>query len=124
MRTALARCDRQEQLWAHAYEAEAITLEEYRLRRGDVETTRQHLLTEQTALHLQRDSLDQLEANTEQILSYVSRVRDRLSTFTMAEQRLAVNALNVKVTYHADHTVDTEGVIPLGEISSLAPQHV
>ncbi len=55
----------------------------------------------------------------DQFIDYCARVRSRLLTFSCMEKRLALQALEIQVTWAAEQPLTIQGSIPLeGEIMS------
>lgn len=121
---ALAKCDREERRWAEAYAAEVISLEELKGFRAGIATTRQGLHTEQARLQADMDALQAAGAKVKSLVAYCKRVRQRLETFDMAEKQLALEALDVRVTWAPDQPLALQGSIPLDDIVTIASRRV
>jgi hypothetical protein len=57
--------------------------------------------------------------HVEALIGYCARVRQKVPTFGAAEQRLAFEALNVRVTWTPGKPLAIEGTIPFDEIVPL-----
>jgi site-specific DNA recombinase len=110
---ALARCDREDQKWLDAYMKEAISADELKYYRLDIEARR-------SAVHGQLAELDAtfagaLEAagQVAALTDYCERVHQALQTFEAAEKRVALEALNIQATWAPAERLTIEGSIPL-----------
>jgi DNA repair exonuclease SbcCD ATPase subunit len=119
---ALARCDREEQRWADAYAAEVINLVELKGCRAETAARRQGLAARGAELQASLERIVHHVAKVETLIDYCARVRQRLQTFDAAQKRLALDALDVRVTYMPGMPLDVQARIPLtsheGEIVS------
>ena len=112
---ALARCDREDQKWLDAYMKEAITANELKHYRLDIETRR-------NALHGQVAELDARLAGATQAAGpgggadgvLCTGVRQALQTFDAAEKRLAFEALHLQATWKPGERLAIQGSIPAG----------
>ena len=121
---ALAKCNREERRWADAYAAEVISLEELKGFRAGIAATRQGLHAERAQRQAHMDALQTAGAKVEALVAYCERVRQRLETFDMAEKQLALEALELRVTWAPDQPLALQGTIPLDEIVSIPSQRV
>jgi len=119
--TALAKCDREEQRWSEAYAAEVINLIELKAYRADIEARRQSLQAHRSSLQAEIDVIGQAVARVEILVDYCSRVRQRLQTFDNAEKRVALEALDIHVSWIPGQPLKIEGSIPMGEIVDNPP---
>jgi site-specific DNA recombinase len=117
---ALAKCDRHDQRWAQAYEAEVIDLVELKGYRAEIAAQRQSLMAQRQTLQRTLDTIGEAVGQVEALMGYCERVRRRLQTFNAAEKRLAFEALNVRVTWTPGQPLAIEGTIPLGEIAPVS----
>jgi site-specific DNA recombinase len=124
LQTAMEKYDRQVQRWHDAYANDVINLEEYKMRRAEVEETRQVLQHELEMIDAHRDVIHQAKAQVEQLTAYCARVRSRLRKLTYDEQRIALSALDVHVDFAPNQPLDITGVIPLDIVASTTGQHV
>jgi hypothetical protein len=114
---ALGKCQREEERWTKAYAAEVIELAELKAYRAEIQQRRQ-------ALHAQRAQCEAEVARfrsnivrVDQLIDYRARVRSRLQTFSCAEKRLALQALDIQATWSAEMPLTIQGSIPIeGEI--------
>jgi site-specific DNA recombinase len=122
----LARCERDMVKWEAAYLDEVIDLADFKVKKADITTQQAALEAEVARVIVQRQQLEQHEAQTTMLESYITRVRDQLTTFTFAEKRKALEPLNIMVTWHRPNRFEIAGNIdfePLtvGEIAYDAP---
>jgi site-specific DNA recombinase len=113
---SLGKCDREEQRWAKAYADEVISLDELKGYRAEIVTRRQSLLVQQAALQARLQGIGEAIGQVEALVGYCERVRQRLHTFDILEKRLALDALDIQVTWTPGQPLAIQGTIPLGEI--------
>jgi site-specific DNA recombinase len=113
MDAGLAKCDREAQRWADAYAAEVIDILELKGYRAEIETRRQSLLAQQATCQAKLEAIGQAVAQVGALIDYCARVRQRLQTFDRAEKRLALEALDIRVTWIPGQPLTIEGSIPL-----------
>jgi hypothetical protein len=113
---ALAKCDREAQRWADAYADEVINLAELKGYRAEIETRRQRLLAEQAACQRQLDAIGKVVQQVDALTEYCQRVRQRLQIFNHAEKRVALEALDIRVSWTPGHPVAIQGSIPIEAI--------
>jgi hypothetical protein len=77
----------------------AFTAVELKPHRADVATKRQSLDVRHQTLLARRMALQQTLGQTEALVKYCARVRERLQTFSLEEQYLAFDALVLQVTW-------------------------
>ncbi len=53
-------------------------------------------------------------------MEYCARVRSQLQHFTLEEKRLALEALNITVTWHPEHPLAIQGSIPVDIVSNTS----
>jgi len=95
---ALAKCDRDQQRWEHAYLGEAIDLQDFKAKKAEITTRRTSLLAQRQQLQAQLDSIGQEVDHVEALLDYCARIQQKLQRFDGAEKRLALQALDIRVT--------------------------
>jgi hypothetical protein len=122
LEASLGKCDREKQRWTSAYAAEVINLEELKGYRADIATRRQSLLTQQTALQARLEGIGKAVGQVESLMGYYERVRQRLQTFNMPEKHLALEALDIHVTWTPGQPLAIQSTILLGDIVPTAPQ--
>jgi len=116
---ALAKCDREEQRWAQAYVGEVINLAELKGYGAEIAAHRESILTQRQQLQTKLDTIGLAVEHVEALIGYCARVRQKVQTFGAAEQRLAFEALNVRVTWTPGEPLAIEGTIPFDEIVPL-----
>jgi len=121
LETALAKCDREEQQWAEAYAAEVISLEELKGYRAEIGVRRQSLLSQHGALQAKIETIGEMVGQVEALIGYCARVCQRLQTFDVAEKRLALEALDIRVTWIPGQPFEIHGSIPIGDLVSIPP---
>jgi hypothetical protein len=113
---SVARCDREAQRWAEADAAEVMNLAELKGDRAEITARRQGLhdqhITRQEALEATGQAVDQVEA----LMRYCDQVRQRLQTFDEGEKRLALEALDIRVTWTPNQPLAIQGSIPIDDI--------
>jgi chromosome segregation ATPase len=113
---SLGKCDREEQRWAKAYADEVISLDELKGYRAEIATRRQSVLAQLARLQARLEGIGQALGQVEALIGYCERVRQRLHTFDTLEKRLALDALNIQVTWTPGQPLAIQCTIPLGEI--------
>jgi site-specific DNA recombinase len=113
---AFAKCDRDQQRWEQAYLGEAIDLHDFKAKKAEIATRRASLLAQRRQLQTRLDSIGQAVDHVEALLGYCARVRQKLQCFDGAEKRLALHALDIRVTWTPGQPLAIAGTIPLGEI--------
>jgi site-specific DNA recombinase len=119
--TALAKCDREAQRWADAYAAEVISLPELKGYRADIDGRRQSLLAEREACERRLEAVGAAVQQIQALIDYCQRVRQRLQRFDAAEKRLALDALDIRVTWLPGQPLDIQGSIPMNAIAPIPP---
>jgi len=112
----IARCDREAQRWADAYAAEVIGLLELKEYRKEIGTRRQQLQDRRAALHAEVEAIGQTSVQLESLISYCTQVRQCLQAFDEQEMRLALEALDIRVTWTPNQPLAIQGSIPLSDI--------
>jgi site-specific DNA recombinase len=116
---ALAKSDREAQRWADAYAAEVINLTELKGYRAEIEVRRQSLQAEQAACQRQFEAIGASVQQVDALIAYCARVRQRLQTFDQIEKRLAIEALDIRVSWIPGQPLTIQGSIPLGQIAAI-----
>lgn len=111
--TALAKCDREGARWDDAYAREVISLDELKLYRADIATRRQQLITERAQRQTQMGLIGQAAGQATQLMAYCIRISQQLQTFDLADKRLALKALDIRVRWTPGEDFDVQGTIPL-----------
>ena len=96
-----------------------IGLEELRQYRYDIGIRRNRLLEERNSTCQRIAVAEQAKAQVAQLTDYVTRIAHRLSRFSYEEKRLALDALNVQVTWAVDQDIAKTGAIPLEVAPSI-----
>jgi hypothetical protein len=115
----LDKCDREEQLWTQAYAGKVINLAELKGCRAEIAARRESIFTQRQQLQTKLDTIGLAVEHGEALIGYCARVRQKVQTFGAAEQRLAIEALNVRVTWTPEAPLAIEGTIPFDEIVPL-----
>jgi site-specific DNA recombinase len=113
---SLAKCDREAQRWADAYAAEVISLPELKEYRSEIATRRQQLQVRRAGLHAEMEAIGQTSGYLESLISYCTQVRQRLQTFDESEKRLALEALDIRISWTPNEPLTIQGSIPLSNI--------
>jgi site-specific DNA recombinase len=116
---ALAKCDREAQRWADAYAGEVINLAELKGYRAEIATRRQSLQAEHTACQRQLEAIGAAAQQVDALTAYCARVRQRLQTFDQTEKRIAIEALDIRVSWIPGEPLAIQGSIPLGQIAAI-----
>ena len=90
-----------------------IDLDDFKEKR-DAHTARRNSLERELArLDDQKRSLEQARIETASLMEYCERVRSNLRRFTIAEKRLALDALNIVATWNPGEPLEIQGSIPV-----------
>jgi site-specific DNA recombinase len=116
--TALEACEKEARRWAEAYGAEVISLEELKSYRAEIDRRRQALLTEQHARQASMQATIDAGRQVEALTAYCARVRRGLTSFDDAQKRLALDALDIRVTWTPGAPIFIGGTIPLAPIAA------
>jgi hypothetical protein len=103
--TAMARCDRDLKRWEDAYLGEAITLDDFKTKRAEIDARRESLHAERARLDEHARQLDQHRVDAEALVEYCHRVRENLTHFDMPEKRKTLESLDIIVTWAPDKPV-------------------
>jgi hypothetical protein len=115
----LDKCDREEQRWTQAYAGKVINLAELKGCRAEIAARRESIFTQRQQLQTKLETVGLAVDYVEALIGYCARVRQKVQTFGAAEQRLAIEALNVRVTWTPEAPLAIEGTIPFDEIVPL-----
>ena len=116
----LALCEKDLKRWEAAYLGEAIDLADFKAKKTEIDTRRASVQHEIARLDDQQRRLEQVEVETASLVDYCARVRQNLTRFDLAEKRLALEALNIVVTWHPENPLTIQGSIPV-DIADNAP---
>jgi hypothetical protein len=81
--------------------------------RAEIDARRQSLLTQQATCQARLDAIGQAVAQVGALIDYCARVRQRLQAFDHAEKPLALDALDICVTWRPGEPLTMQGSIPL-----------
>ncbi len=98
----VAHCDKDLKRWEDAYLGEAIDLADFKTKKADVDARRTSAERELARLDDQQHLIEQAELETASLMEYCARVWSELQHFTLEEQRRALEALNITVTWHPE----------------------
>ena len=111
------KCDREGARWDEAYAREVISLDELKLYRADLTTRRQQLITERAQRQAQMGLVGQAAGQATQLMAYCTQISQQLQTFDLADdladKRLALTALDIRVRWTPGEDFDVQGAIPL-----------
>jgi site-specific DNA recombinase len=110
---ALTKCDRESARWDEAYAHKVVSLEELKLYRADIATRRQQLITERAQRQAQMGLIGQAAGEARQLMAYCAQVSQQLQTSDLADKRLALTALNIRVRWTPGEDFDVQDSIPL-----------
>jgi site-specific DNA recombinase len=111
--TALARCDRELKRWEEAYLGEAITLEDFKAKKAEVDARRDSLLAERSRLEEQARQLEHQRVAVTSLVDYCRLVRANLATFDIHDKRKALEALSIVVAWEPGAPPQIQGSIPM-----------
>jgi len=116
---ALAKCDREAQRWADAYAAEVINLAELKGYRAEIAARRQSLQSEHAASQRQLEAIGAAVQQVDVLTEYCARVRQRLQTIDQTEKRIAIEALDIRVSWIPGQPSAIQGTILLEVIAAI-----
>jgi hypothetical protein len=96
-----------------------ISLPELKGYRAEIEARRQSLLAEQAACQRQLEAIGASVHQVDTLTEYCQRVRQGLQTFDEAKKGVALDALNIRVTWTPGQPFAIQGSIPLGPIAAI-----
>jgi hypothetical protein len=116
----LAKCEREERLWAEAYANEAISVTELKSYRSGIGDRRRQWERQRLECERRREAMQQVVHQVASLVDYCGRVRNRLRTFSPEEQQTAFDALALKVRWIPGEERDLriEASIPLEAIAA------
>jgi site-specific DNA recombinase len=117
----LAALEREAQRWDAAYAGEVITLAELKAKKLDIAERKQRLLTQQATTQTTLKTTQQHHAEMQEILAYCQRVRNKLNTLDMPRKRLALEALDIAVTWRPGEPIQVEGHLFGNTASMMTP---
>lgn len=110
----LKQCNKELQRWEAAYVGEVIDLGEFKAKKTEVGTRRTSAEAELARLDAEQRVIEQAKLEAASLHNYCARVRANLQQLTMAEKRQALDALDIRVTWHPDWPAPKiEGRIPI-----------
>lgn len=110
---ALVTCQREDERWTKAYAAEVIELGELKAYRAEIQQRRQALQEQQAQYEAEVDHLKSASDRVDRLIDYCARVQSRLQTFSCAEKRIALQALDIQVAWAAEQPLTVQGSIPV-----------
>jgi hypothetical protein len=93
--------------------AEVIELGELKAYRAEIQQRRQALQEQQAQYEAEVDHLKSASDRVDQLIDYCARVQSRLQTFSCAEKRIALQALDIQVAWAAEQPLTVQGSIPV-----------
>jgi Resolvase, N terminal domain len=109
----LQQCEKDLKRWQAAYLGEAIDLEDFKGKTAEIIIRRKSIEQELTRVDEQQRVLERAHIETTSLQEYCARLRQNLPGFDLAEKRLALDALNIAVTWHPDKHLDIQGSMPV-----------
>ena len=116
---ALAKCDREAQRWADAYAGEVINLLELKAYRAEIAARCQSLQSERDACQQKLEAIVAAVLHVDALTAYCARVRQQLQTFDQAEKRVAIEALDIRVSWIPGQPLAIQGTIPMRQIAAI-----
>ena len=112
-RTVLKDLERKRRQWDRAYENDAIDLEDYKDKLGSLRNQEGQLLAD---IEEHERRVQVLDADAETLMSMreaVGRVREKLGNADNTKKRLALDALDIKITRVQGNEIEISGLIGL-----------
>ena len=115
----LRRLDREEVRLVDAYQAEAISLDELKERREQLQIRRQSTIAQRDAAATARASRASSDAAWREWTTFSDRIRDRLESLSPNERQLVLQLVVERVIVK-DGAVEVRHVIPLAQLPAAA----
>jgi chromosome segregation ATPase len=98
----LAQCDRDLKRWEAAYLGEAIDLQDFKVKKAEVDARRASAERELARLDAEQRQMEDAALELATLTDYCREVAENLRTFDLADKRLALEALGVEVVWHPE----------------------
>jgi chromosome segregation ATPase len=119
--SAMSKLDRELRQWEHAYANAVLTLDEFKTYKLDIQKRRAILLAEEESIQESLRRVADQEAYMESLKTYCRQVQSQLTSLDIHKKRLALEALDIQVTWTPGEPIRIDGGIPLDNIASIAP---
>jgi site-specific DNA recombinase len=119
--SAMSKLDRELRQWEHAYANAVLTLDEFKAYKLDIQKRRAMLLAEEESIQESLRRVADHEAHMESLKTYCRQVRSQLKSLDIPMKRLALEALDIQVTWTPGEPIRIDGGIPLDNIASITP---
>jgi site-specific DNA recombinase len=120
LQVALAKIEREFRQWEQAYAHEVISLDDFKVYKGDIDARREQIEAQQQELDTRIAQVAQAETDIHTLIAYCERVRANLTTFDIPTKRLALEALNIQVSWTPGERPRITGKIPVDKIETIA----
>jgi site-specific DNA recombinase len=120
----LHQCDKDLKRWEAAYLAEAIDVADFKGKKAEVDARRGSVERELMRLEEEQRQLEAAALETTTLIDYCRQVAQSLRQLDPEEQRLALEALNITVTWYPDKPFDIRGSIPVAIASNASACNV
>jgi seryl-tRNA synthetase len=117
---ALAALDREAQRWDTAYAQEVSELAELQVKKHDIAERRQQFMAQHAEVQQELQQAQDEAETVRDLFRYCQQVQARLTTLDLASQHLALEALDIRVTWTPGSPVQIEGRVPLDITASPA----
>lgn len=117
----VVQCAKDLARWEAAYVGEVITLDDFKAKKAEVDARRASAEHELARLDTLEQHVEARMVETQSLLNYCAHVQAQLHDFSVDEQRRALQALNITVTWHPDRPLRLQGNIPV-DIQTSAPR--
>ena len=115
----VAQCDKAMERWEAAYIGEAIDLEDFKAKKAEVNARRASFEQELARLDEQQRLIEQTHVETATLRDYCKRVVKNLKNLDLEEKRLAIEALDITVTWYPEKPIEITGSIPVNVETDL-----
>lgn len=123
IKKALAALDREAQRWDAAYAQEVIELPELQGKKHDIAERRKQLMAQHAEIEQALQQVQDDEEALRGLFHYCQQVQERLTTLDIAKQQLALEWLDMRVTWTPGAPVQIEGRVPLDITASSATRY-
>jgi len=116
----LVQCNKDLKRWEAMYLGKAIDLVDCKAKKADIDTRRASSCSRRARLDAEQRLIAQAQLEVASIMKYCARVRSQLQHFTLEEKRLAIEALNITVTWHPEKPPEIRDSISVTIVSSTS----
>jgi len=117
---AMSKLDRELRQWEHAYANAVLTLDEFKTYKQDIQKRRPMLLAKEESIQESLRRVADHEAHMESLKTYCRQVQSQLTSLDIPMKRVALEALDIQVTWTPGEPICIAGGIPSNDTAALA----